>query len=308
MSGHSAVLVGGLLLAQASMAGDVADHVWRHGSADCADDRGPAIEVFEFDRDSYILRQNKCVHFEAPFVYVLFGQHTVFVQDTGATVERERFPLYDTVQALIARHDRSIRRVLVAHSHGHGDHIAADAQFRGQPGVSLIEPDLQAVRTQFGLTQWPEGLATLDLGQRRLDIIPAPGHHEQGIAVYDGRSGWLLTGDTLYPGRVLVKDWNAYRASIGRLAAFSETHTVSAVLGSHIEISRDGRLFDVGSRHQPGEASLVMPVETLRQLDDRLRAAGDRAQEIVMDSFVVAPLGALQKALGAALKWLGVRG
>src|SRR5215813_12535403 len=87
----------------AAAAHDVATHVWNHGSEDCAKNRDPAIEIFQADPDSYILRQNKCVHFEAPFIYVLIGEHTVFVQDTGATSDPGSFPLYETVQKLIAR-------------------------------------------------------------------------------------------------------------------------------------------------------------------------------------------------------------
>ena len=59
--------------------------VWNHGSADCSSNRDPPIEVFRFDASTYILRQNKCLNFEAPFVYVLIGERQVFVQDTGAT-------------------------------------------------------------------------------------------------------------------------------------------------------------------------------------------------------------------------------
>jgi len=70
-------------LGQAGAEADLGAHVWNHGSEDCAKSRAPAIEILQADHDSYILRQNKCVHFEAPFIYVLFGEHTVFVQDTG---------------------------------------------------------------------------------------------------------------------------------------------------------------------------------------------------------------------------------
>jgi hypothetical protein len=72
------------LPAYASPSAELSDKVWNHGSEDCSSNKDPAIEVFQFDAATYVLRQNKCVHFEAPFIYVLFGEHTVFVQDTGA--------------------------------------------------------------------------------------------------------------------------------------------------------------------------------------------------------------------------------
>lgn len=139
---------------------DLAEKTWTHGSVDCATSRDLAIEVHEFDADTYILRQNRCVHVEAPFTYVFFGTHTVLVQDTGATADHGRFPLYDTVHGLMARRGGKELQILVTHSHSHTDHTAADSQFRGQPGVTLIEPNAGAVRRYFGFTNWPDGMAT----------------------------------------------------------------------------------------------------------------------------------------------------
>jgi hydroxyacylglutathione hydrolase len=279
----------------------VAEKVWNHGSADCAKNRDPAIEVYQFDADTYILRQNKCVHFEAPFIYVLFGSHTVFVQDTGATADPARFPLHDTVRSLMAQRKPQELKILVTHSHGHADHKAADAQFRGRPGVTLVEANAKAVREHFGLQRWPEGSATVDLGDRVLEIIPAPGHQDEGLAVYDPRTGWLLTGDNLYPGRLSVKNWNEYRSSIGRLVEFSRSHRITAVLGTHIEISRSGKLFEPGSTFQPDEASLALTVEDLMQLDQALKAAGDEPKGIVTPRFVVVPIGPFARMLSNLL-------
>src|SRR5688572_20900585 len=149
-------------------AADLSEKVWNRGAADCSSNRDPAIEVFQFDADTYVLRQNKCVHFEAPFIYILFGEHTVFVQDTGATDDPAQFPLYDVVQDLVARRDRpsgaAPLRLLVTHSHSHGDHTAGDPQFKGKPGVTLIEPTAEVVRKHFKLANWPDGWATIELG------------------------------------------------------------------------------------------------------------------------------------------------
>src|SRR5262245_8526354 len=206
----------------AGAAQDVATHAWIHGSEDCSKNRDPEIEVFQVDSDTYILRQNKCVHFEAPFIYVLIGEHTAFVQDTGATSDPSRFPLYETVQGLIVRRTGRALPILVTHSHSHADHIAGDAQFRGKVGVTLVEPNAKAVREYFGFANWPEGLTKIDLGARSLYVVPAPGHQDESVAVYDSRTRWLLTGDSVYPGRLYVKDWEEYRSSIGRLVEFTK--------------------------------------------------------------------------------------
>lgn len=56
---------------------------WIHGSQDCKANKDPAIEVFQYDESSYVLRQNKCLSYEAPFIYVLIGDEKILVVDTN---------------------------------------------------------------------------------------------------------------------------------------------------------------------------------------------------------------------------------
>jgi hydroxyacylglutathione hydrolase len=298
----------GLLLAPMAQGAALEQKVWIHGSADCKRNADPAIEIFQFDPATYVLRQNKCAHFEAPFVYVLFGEHTVFVQDTGALEDAARAPVYDVVRKLMASRDpataRGALRMLVTHSHSHGDHTAGDAQFRGKPGVTLVEPTAQAVRAHFGFTDWPEGVAKIDLGARELLVMPAPGHQDESVVVYDPHTRWLLTGDTVLPGQLYVRDWEVYRASVAKLAEFARTHPVSAVMGTHIEMSKSGDVYPRGSTFQPDEAPLPLTTADLLQLNDALRKAGSEPQDIAMPKFVVAPVGAVQRMIGDFLKWV----
>lgn len=294
-------------LASASApAEDLAEKVWNHGAPDCSTPSGPAIEIFEFDASSFILRQNRCLNFEAPFIYVLFGAHTMFVQDTGATPESGTFPLFAELQKIAAKREAGGPRLkwLVTHSHSHSDHTAGDAQFRGKPGVTLVEPTLDAVRGHFGFGAWPAGEATLDLGGSMLTVLPIPGHQTESIAVYDERTGWLLTGDTVYPGRLYVFDWAAYRASVHRLAQFTRAHRVSAVLGTHIEMSRTpGKDYPMGSSFQPDEARLPLAASDLLRLDQALEGAGDDAERIVLAKFIVTPIGWLPRLLSTVIGW-----
>lgn len=304
-----ALALGLVAAASCTASSGLARKTWIHGAEDCRAGTDPPIEVFEADPSTYVLRQNKCIHFEAPFIYVLFGDHTVLVQDTGATADPERFPLFATVGRLVEerqRHAGAPLKVLVVHSHGHSDHTAADAQFRGQPSVTMVEAAPGAARRHFQLDRWPEGRATLDLGGRAVAVFPVPGHHEDHIAIHDPKTGWLLTGDTLYPGRLVVRDWAAFRASIARLAEFTRSHAVTALVGSHIEMSAAGELFRGGETHQPGEAPLPLEVSDLLELDARLRKADEPAR-IRMPRFEVVPIGGLQRALGDLLRGLGAR-
>ena len=46
---------------------------WIHGSAAAKYNTDPDIQVHACDEHTYILRQNKAVHYEAPFMFLLFG-------------------------------------------------------------------------------------------------------------------------------------------------------------------------------------------------------------------------------------------
>jgi hypothetical protein len=65
-------------------------------------------------------------------------------------------------------------------------------------------------------------------------IIPIPGHDVSGNAIYDRKTQLLLTGDCLYPGLLVVNDWNAYVRSVARLKDLCDSRIVSFILGAHI--------------------------------------------------------------------------
>ena len=46
---------------------------WIHGSESSEHNTDPDIQVFWYDDDTVILRQNKAINYEAPFLYLLFG-------------------------------------------------------------------------------------------------------------------------------------------------------------------------------------------------------------------------------------------
>ena len=135
---------------------------WIHGAADCDRSTDPPIQVVAYDEDTFVLRQSKCVNYEAPFMYLLFGTDTVLLHDTGATADPGLFPLRRTVDELIAargpRHG-ALPRLIVSHSHGHGDHRAADGQFADLPPGSVAGIGADEVAAFFGIADWPAGRA-----------------------------------------------------------------------------------------------------------------------------------------------------
>jgi hydroxyacylglutathione hydrolase len=146
------------------------------------------------------------------------------------------------------------------------------------------------VRAFFGIANWPNQQVTLDLGGRILDIIPIPGHEASSIAVYDRKTRILLTGDTVYPGRLYIRDWPAFKSSIERLASFVKTHEVSQVLGTHIEMSTTpGVDYPVRTTYQPEEHDLQMTPANILELYDAVSKMGDTPVRDIHKDFIVYP-------------------
>jgi hypothetical protein len=117
------------------------DVAWIHGSEAAKYNTDPDIQVHACDEHTYILRQNKAVHYEAPFMFLLFGADKAVLLDTGATADPRFFPLRRTVDEIVdgwlAEHPHpDDYGLLVLHTHGHSDHVAGDGQFTAGPTPS----------------------------------------------------------------------------------------------------------------------------------------------------------------------------
>lgn len=230
---------------------------WIHGAANCRQTTDPLLQTHQADAATFIFRQSKCSSFEAPFMYLLIGERQALLIDSGAPTTGADLPMLKAVDTALARHGGG-SQLIVAHSHAHADHSAWDSQFTRRPQTVIVTHDQRDLQARFSIPRWPDSTGTLDLGNRLLTIVPIPGHQAQGIAVHDARTGLLLTGDTLYPGLLVVEDWHAYRASARRLASLAQSHEMSCLLGAHVEMARSGRLFPLGSTFQPDEHPLPL--------------------------------------------------
>jgi len=268
------------------------DVTWIHGARSKRTAQDPAIQVHHCDEHTVIMRQSKSVNYEAPFLFLLFGNERALLLDTGATADAERFPLRVTVDKLIAdwlaRHPRSQYELVVAHTHGHGDHVAGDVQFAGRPDTTVVSRDVEAVQAHFGFTSWPDEIVTFDLGGRVLDVTGSPGHHRAAITIYDPWTGFLLTGDTVIPGRLYVDDHDVFLASMNRMVELAGSRHVTHVLGCHVEMTtRPGRDFPLGATYQPGERPLQLTVEQLIAVRDAAAAVAGQAGVHRFDDFII---------------------
>lgn len=269
---------------------------WFGGLQDCDAQQTAPFDIYSLNQSTWILRQSKCDSWEAPFIYLLVGKEKALLLDTGAIENASTSPLAATIGKILTHIERPNLPLLVVHSHSHSDHTKGDQQFNGKANTSVIPAKTAALATYLGITKINANGSTLDLGNRSLTILATPGHHDEAISIYDAQEKWLLTGDTLYPGRVIVKDWGQFQDSIAMLKNFISTNPVHFILGGHIEMSaQPGVMYPIGSDYQPDEHSLVLTPTHLNALHARIKDA--KKQPLHFDSFEIAPMNALQKLI-----------
>jgi glyoxylase-like metal-dependent hydrolase (beta-lactamase superfamily II) len=204
------------------------------------------------------------------------GRDRDLLFDTGLGV----FPLKATVAALAGR-----MPVCVA-SHTHFDHIGghhefghrcvheAEAAILADPRNAWTLADRYANEEMFDALPagWDTAAyrvapapaqellqagAMIDLGDRVFEVIHTPGHSPGGIALWESRTGILLSGDIIYDGPLIDDTYHAdltdYDASLLRLQALP----VSVVHGGHFPSFGRVRLRQLiaqyqAGRHRPG--------------------------------------------------------
>ena len=253
--------VAGLVTAPAASAQTPTDSLaahWNAGAADCKVNPPAPLETHAIGAGTYILRESLCATYEAPFMYLLIGAGKAMLIDDGDVADSARVPLARTVLSLLPATGSSRLPLLVVHTHRHLDHRAGDTQFVSVPNVEVVGYDTASVRRFYQFTGWPNGVAQIDLGGRTVDVVPTPGHNETHVSFYDRNTTLFFSGDFLLPGRLLIDDPGAERATAKRVAAFVRDRPVRAVLGGHIELDTAGATYSWGSHHHPGEHALAM--------------------------------------------------
>ncbi|HEX6119046.1 MAG TPA: MBL fold metallo-hydrolase [Dongiaceae bacterium] len=178
------------------------------------------------------------------------------------------FPLRDSIAALRER------PVICVASHSHFDHIgchhefetrcihSAEAAILADPRNDWTLADRYATDEMFdGLPAGWEAAAyrvrsapatrllndgeAIDLGDRAFEVIHTPGHSPGGIALWERRTGILLSGDIVYDGPLIDdayhSDLGDYERSLRRLAAMP----VETVHGGHFPSFGGSRLVPI---------------------------------------------------------------
>jgi glyoxylase-like metal-dependent hydrolase (beta-lactamase superfamily II) len=181
--------------------------------------------------------------FQETISYLIVGSTEALLFDTGLGIGR----ISGVAEELTPL------PVTVLNSHTHFDHVGGNAEFdrilamdtaytranaAGFPHAVLAGEVAPAALCRplpagveagefctrpFAPSRWLRGGEVLDLGGRRLSVLPVPGHTPDAVALYDEEAGLLFTGDTFYEGPIWLfvpeTSWSAYAASADPLAA-----------------------------------------------------------------------------------------
>ena len=178
------------------------------------------------------------------FSYLITGSRRALLFDTGPGI-RNIVPAIRTLTSV---------PVMALPSHLHFDHIGNLNRF---DEVAL--PDLPPLRQQqhggvfrlgfyqylgfvegfgrpeFPVAQWLQPGSDIDLGDRRLTLLSAPGHTPESVVLFDRAANRLFAGDFIYPSEIYAflpgANLRDYSASADRVAQLLDNE--STVYGGH---------------------------------------------------------------------------
>ena len=267
---------------------------WIHGSVCAAKNTDPRIQVVAYNEDTYILRENPCVNWEAPFTYLLFGNHGALLIDSGATPEASYYPLRVTVDQIVSRwcgirRKKSVPLTVVLTS---GEDIAQNqgiGQFADRAETRVSPLEIRERMEFHGLgSNWKQGLGRIDLGGRVVEVIPTPGTHKDGLSFYDAYTCLLFTGDLLYAGRVQIANDRDYVVSLERLQQWKQSHAVKWVMGGHIEMMFiPGRGYPRFSTNRPFEHVLELEAGAIDEAAEHSRGVVGKPAVVFRKDFIL---------------------
>jgi glyoxylase-like metal-dependent hydrolase (beta-lactamase superfamily II) len=175
--------------------------------------------------------------------YLIVGKQKALLFDTGMGL--------DSI-SLLAK-ELTTLPITVLNSHTHYDHIGGNNEFENVIAMNTaftkknaangyshdimkgeVTPEAFCIKhlpnadtaryaiKPFTISRFINDGDTINLGEKILTVIAAPGHAPDAIALYDERAGYLWTGDSFYEGPIWLfaegTDLAAYEKSIQKLS------------------------------------------------------------------------------------------
>lgn len=269
------------------------------------DSNEPAFQTQAIDANTFAVRQSVKTTFEAPFLYLLFGREKALLIDSGVEGADLRAEIDRLIDTWRKANGGKAPALIVMHTHAHGDHVGGDKGFAGRANTTVVGHAAADVASFFGIKEWPTGSATFDLGGRRVEILPTPGHHDSHVMIYDAATQLLFSGDTIYPGRLYFRCGQArtFLTSIERVETFAAAHKVRWLLGAHIEMTAEpgvvyaqdgipsvpGQALAPDAKARRNEHALELPPGVIADIRAALAPMVDRPRTSVHDHFMLYP-------------------
>ena len=258
------------------------------------DSADPWFEVYRIRPGVFAIYEPH--QFEEVISYLIVGENKALLFDTGIGVGNIR----DLVSHLTKL------PVAVLNSHTHYDHVGGNADFAEVLGVDseftrknasgdvnhygvadALSPDRLCgplpkgvTRDAYRIRPWTisrfvhDG-ETLDLGQRKLEVLFTPGHTPDSLMLLDRAHKLLFTGDMFYSGPIYlyVPETSAsdYAKSIAKVAQF--VSELDLLLPSHnVPVAQPIQLVRLQDAFRDIEAGRVTGVPTEGLLEYRFEA------------------------------------
>ena len=202
------------------------------------------FKVYKAGTDVYAIAEP--YNYQEVISYLILGKSKALLFDTGMGL--------DSISPLVR--ELTGLPVTVLNSHTHYDHVGGNYEFNDILGMntnftrknasngykhsavrSEVAPDafclpcLPKTDTAhyfikpFQISKFIGDGYLIDLGGRQLQVIAAPGHTPDAVALLDKQNGYLWSGDSFYLGPSWLfdegTDLAAYKKSIGALAALA---------------------------------------------------------------------------------------
>lgn len=258
---------------------------WIHGSVSAMANTDVRIQVHRYNEHTYMLRQNPATHWEAPFMYLLMGNERAVLLDTGATEEAEYFPLRGVVDKVLQRwayaQGVDMPELVVMPLGSDQSQNAGMAQFVDRPNTVIVPPDADSRSSVL-----ENGL--LELGGRVLQVLPTPGLDDVAVSLYDAWSELLFTGNAFYPGRLVIRDFNAYRTSLQVLVNLAGSQPVSNIFGGRIEMTEHPGLdYRLRANYRPDERVLQLQAQHLQSALLAVTLINGATDIRILDDFIL---------------------
>lgn len=154
---------------------------------------------------------------------MLFGVNCYVVYDPlkkeAAIVDPGIVDKSETEEIEAFLRENGLKVVAIVNTHLHIDHAIANSDLAERYGVpvmahaadSFLGSRMKEQAVSFGLPFKVEGAGVthnladgdrIKIGDGELEVIHVPGHSPGGIALYDSKDGFLISGDSLFEGSI----------------------------------------------------------------------------------------------------------